>query len=78
MSERERAWDELHAATPPGWWVGSPSYHDERDEWLLYAFDPSERAVTGLRTREWTVVAATEERVVRELARCLREGRVPR
>jgi|SRR5687768_7997484 len=40
MDEREQAWDELHAATPPGWYVGRPSYHNERNEWLLYAFDP--------------------------------------
>lgn len=25
-----KAWDELHAATPPGWSVGTPSYHDDR------------------------------------------------
>ena len=68
-------------ATPPGWWVGSPSYHDERREWLLYAFDPAERPVSGHRKREWQAVAPTEEGVVREMARCLREisaGRVPK
>lgn len=81
MTDRERAWDELHTAMPPGWWVGSPSYHDERREWLLYAFDPSERPVVGLRSREWTVIAESEEAVVREMARCLRligKGRVPK
>ena len=40
------AWDELHAATPLGWQVGWPSYH-ERREWLPYAFDPY---VTGFPT----------------------------
>ncbi len=47
----------------------------------MYAFDPSERPMVGLRSREWTAVAATEEGVVLEMARCLREiaaGRVPR
>lgn len=80
-SERERAWDELHAATPPRWQVGRPSYHDERREWLLYAFDPGERAVIGIRRREWTAIADSEEGVVREMARCLRligDGRVPK
>lgn len=45
-----------------------------------YAFDPSVRAQVGIRSREWTAVAATELDVIRELARCLRlirEGRVP-
>lgn len=74
------AWAELHAATPPGWHVGQPSEHPERHEWLMYAFDPSERPVVGLRRREWTAISETEEGVVREMARCLREiaeGRVP-
>ncbi len=74
-------WAELHDATPTGWYVGTPSYHDERREWLLYAYDPSERAKVGRRSREWTAVAPTEEGVVREKARCFREiaaGRVPR
>jgi hypothetical protein len=48
--------------------VGSPSYHDEGNEWLLYAFDPSEKAVRGVRKREWTAIAATEEAVVAEMA----------
>lgn len=47
----------------------------------MYSFDPSERAVMGKRSREWTAVAQTEAAVVREMARCLREiaeGREPR
>ncbi len=47
----------------------------------MYAFDPSERAKVGIRSREWTAVAATEEGVVREMARCLaeiKEGRAPK
>ncbi len=80
-SDREQAWSELHAAKPAGWWVGQPSYHNERREWLLYAFDPSERAVVGVRQREWTAIAESDVAVVREMARCLREigeGRVPK
>jgi hypothetical protein len=80
-SELEAAWDAFRAVLPPGWYVGQPSYHVERDEWLLCAFDPSERAVVGVRSREWTAVASSEVGVVQEMARCLaelREGRTPR
>jgi hypothetical protein len=65
---------------PGGWFVGQPSYHHERNEWLIYAFDPSERPVVGKRSREWTAIAPTEADVVREMACCLREigeGRAP-
>jgi len=61
--------------------VGRPSYHDERRECLLYTFDPSERPIVGVREREWTAIAQTEEGVVREMARCLTKisaGRVPK
>lgn len=81
MTVLHDAWDELHRATPPGWWVGTPSYHDERRQWLLYALEPSERPVVGPRSREWTAIAESEEAVAREMARCLREigaGRVPK
>ena len=76
-----RGCDEVHAVRPPAPSVGSPSYRDERKEYLLYAFDPSEPAVVGIRQREWTAIAESEEAVVREMARCLREisaGRAPR
>ena len=72
-SDLEATWDALHAVLPIGWYVGRPSYHFERDEWLLYAFDPSERAVVGVPSREWTAAASTEVGVVREMARCLGE-----
>ncbi len=80
-TERESAWDELLEAKPPGWYVGSPSYHTDRREWVMYAFDPLERAVVGVREREWTAIAGSEEAVLREMARCLRDiaaGRVPK
>ncbi len=51
MSLRD-AWHGLHAATPAGWYVGRPSYHDERQQWVQYAFDPSERPKVGIRSRE--------------------------
>jgi len=54
--------------------------HNERREWVQYAFDPSERPKVGLRSREWTAIAESEEAVVREMARCLGEistGRAP-
>ena len=44
-------------------------------------FDPAERPKVGHRSREWTAVAPTLERVILEAARVLREisaGRVPR
>ncbi len=65
-------WSALHDATPAGWHVGRPSFHNERREWVQYAFDPSERAVVGLRSREWTAVAESEEAAVREMAKTLR------
>ena len=74
------AWNAVHDATPAGWHVGRPSNHDER-QWHQFAFDPSERPVVGLRSRAWTAVAESEEAVVREMARCLRElgrGRAPK
>lgn len=80
-SDLDEACDALLAVLPRGWYVGRPSYYDERNEWLLYAFDPSERALAGVASREWTAVARTEEGVVREMTRCLREiseGRVPK
>jgi len=76
-TELAAAWEELHDATPPGWHVGQPLYIGFRDSWELYAFDPSERPKVGLRSREWTAVAPTEEGVVCEMARCLRETRQP-
>ncbi len=60
--------------------LGRPTYYDERRQWHQYAFDPSERAVVGLRSREWTAIGSSELEVVREMARCLREigeGRAP-
>jgi hypothetical protein len=79
-TDLDDARDDLHDATPAGWFVGRPSYDEGRKVWEQYAFDPSERARAGVRSREWTAVAASEREVIGELARCLRlirEGRVP-
>jgi hypothetical protein len=42
-----------------------PAFHDERNEWQMYAFDPSERQIQGTRKRELIAVGPTEERVIR-------------
>jgi hypothetical protein len=71
----------VHEATPPGWYVGRPSYQVERDRWIMFAFDPSEKAVMGQRERQWETEAMTEVGVVRSMAYCLgelREGRWPK
>ncbi|MEP7378376.1 MAG: hypothetical protein ABI725_02320 [Chloroflexota bacterium] len=84
FSSLEAAWNELHEAMPPGWFVGTPSFNPRRGaggEWSLYAFDTTERVKIGKRSREWTAVHPTQEGVIREMARCLREiaaGGVPR
>ena len=80
-TDLEDAWNDLHDAKPPGWHVGRPSYDERQRLWEQYAFDPSERAQVGVRSREWTAVTPTELGVVHELVRCLwliREGRVPK
>jgi len=76
----EAAWDELHSATPAGWFVGRPSQR-HGGQWAMYAFDTTEKAHIGRRSREWTAVGYTEDECVREMARCLRlisEGKVPK
>ena len=79
-TDLEDAWNELHDAKPPGWFVGWPYHYPDRGTWEQHAFDPTPRAQAGVRSREWTAVAATELEAIHELARCLRlirEGRVP-
>jgi hypothetical protein len=47
----------------------------------MFTFDRSERPVVGLRQRQQAEIAKSEEAVVPEMARCLREisaGRVPK
>jgi len=66
--------------SPDHWFVGRPTYVEERHESTIYAFDTRERAKAGHRSREWPAVAGSELEVVREMGRCLRligEGRVP-
>ena len=58
------AWSAVHENTPDGWYVGQPMEHPERNEWSMYAFDPSETPVVGKRSREWIAVGQTELRCV--------------
>lgn len=77
----EEAWNELHDALPSSWYVGTPVFNERRDEWSVYAFDTTEKPKVGHRRREWTAVHPTQEGVLREMARCLRDfegGRVPK
>ena len=79
-TDLDDAWIDLHDAKLAGWFVGRPSYNERFHEREKYAFDPTEKAQVGVRSREWTAVAATELEVIGELARCLRlirEGLVP-
>ena len=83
MDDLEAAWDELHSANESlGWFIGPPSCEERRPvPWTMYAFDPREVPKVGHRSREWTAIGPTQERVVREMARCLQEisaGRVPK
>ena len=80
-TDLEEAWNDVHDARPPGWYVGRPGYSDRLKVWEQYAYMPAEtRRGVGRRTHEWTAVGQTELGVVREMGRCLREireGRVP-
>lgn len=81
MDDLQAAWDELHAALPPGWVAGRPWYREDLRTWEQYAYRPTERAIAGKRRDEWTATAASEAACVRELARCvleLRDARWPR
>ena len=63
-----------------GWYVGMPAFYRRRDECQLYAFHPSECPKVGQRSREWTAIAPTQERVGLAMANVLweiSEGRVP-
>lgn len=74
------AWDELHTATPPGWQVGRPYFHDETDWWEQYAWLPRGGGERGYE-KDWIAVGRTEVECVHEMARCLvelGEGRWPR
>jgi hypothetical protein len=71
-TDLDDVWCDPHDATPAGRYVGRPSHDEGRRAWEQYAFDASERAHAGVRSREWTAVAPTELEVIRERARCLR------
>jgi hypothetical protein len=77
--ELEAAWEELHATTPSGWFVGRRQRRG--GQWAMYAFDTTEKAHIGKRSREWTAPGNDEMECVREMARCLTEigaGRAPK
>lgn len=40
MTDRERAWDLVHARLPAGWHVGPPSYDPRRHRWEIVARSP--------------------------------------
>jgi len=64
---------ELLAATPTGWQVGRPSFHEERRVWVQYAWDTTERPRPGKpRKRDWETEAPTKELCIRSMAYCLR------
>ncbi len=74
MKEIEVAWNAVHDATPTGWCVGRPSLHNEPRQWVMYAFDPSERPSAGLRSREWTAVGATDVEAVAKMRAAFRSS----
>ena len=81
VEDPEQASADVHDNTPEGWYVGRPGYEERYDQWSMYAFDPSEKAVVGKRSREWTTVGETEVGCVRSMAYCLGElkaGRWPK
>ncbi len=56
----EEAWEVLHDATPPGWFVGRPGLNERGAvPWEQYAFDTTERPRAGHRSREWTAIGIT-------------------
>lgn len=80
-SDLVEAWNDVRANTPEGWFVGSPGYEERHRQWSMHAFDPSEKAISGGRERQWTAVGPTEVACIRQMAYCLAElkaGRWPR
>ncbi len=74
------AWEQVHANTPEGWFVGNPGCEERYRHWSQFAFDPSEKAVMGGRERQWIATGQTELDCLWEMARCLGElkaGRWP-
>ena len=63
--ELAAAWDELHRANDAlGWYIGPTAYEPRGAvPWSMYAFDPKETPKVGRRSREWTAIGPTEERV---------------
>ena len=57
VSDLEEAWNAVHDATPKGWHVGRPSYHDERRQCGPFLY-PSREVLS----RDEHDVAATARR----------------
>ena len=63
--------DDVRDATPPGWYVGRPSYRDDLEAWEQYAYVPAEsRRGVAHRAHEWTAMG--------QRGRGGRDGAVPR
>jgi hypothetical protein len=67
----EAANAELIAAIPQGWQVARPTFDYARNEWHIYAFDTREPRPGKPRQDAWTIVAPTQEMVIRAMAYCL-------
>jgi hypothetical protein len=69
QSELEEAWDALHAATPAGWYVRRPSYHDKQARMAAVRLLPG-RAALRAAIRAATRSGPRRAGVVAEMARC--------
>ena len=77
------SWSCISRATPSRHAAGSLAIQGNATaaQWQMYAYDTTEKAEIGRRSREWTAVVESEVECVLEMARCMREiseGKVPR
>jgi hypothetical protein len=79
VSALEQAWAAVYAVLPAEWSVSRPVHHHELGYWVAYCRDTRYRKQKA--TPPFVEAAGpTEERALRELARCIvevMEGRVP-
>ena len=76
MSDLADAWADLdHANEPLGWTVSRPSFDNERNEWVLSAFDPQSFGDAQKRRERRVSVPLEfgEVGAVREMARALHQ-----